>query len=324
MGTFRRNTSADRRAIRLLGPGDPFVDALWSFSEEDDRGRAFATWRARQAWRERADLPAFCFDLRISPNIDDAVQTLQGEKRDAATQAVRRRAEAYFPPVQERVWVDRRGTEITDKATNALLDAPYNELSGDATGPNLGYGVTLTVSYRAPNGHKRVSWLRARAIEIISARQNLRSSHRRCRRCVRTEGEDAAARIRRARKAWSAGEHLLRTESLRPLLPESRSPKCGRRCGIVVLCSETIPTDELSERLPTTPARVHCNWGKRSERMEASRPASGTSSTDSPMRKRGAATSWPPSEGPSALADPARRPRLPVAASSTSDDAMAV
>ena len=131
-GAFRRLTSANRE-IRLLGPGDPFVDALWAFTEEDDRGRAFATWRPRSAWRGQEEFLAFCFDLRVYPNTAAAIETLPWEAREYAESAIRRRAESYLPPVQERVWLDLSGDEVSDPRIIALLEEPHSELSGDAT-----------------------------------------------------------------------------------------------------------------------------------------------------------------------------------------------
>ena len=45
-GTFRRATAVMRQ-IRLFGPGDPFIDALWEFADVEDRGRSFAIWCAQ-------------------------------------------------------------------------------------------------------------------------------------------------------------------------------------------------------------------------------------------------------------------------------------
>ncbi len=92
LGTFRR-LSAVRRDIRLLGPGDPFVEALWQFSEEDDRGRVFALWRTREYWGDRDDALTFCFDFRFRPDIAAALVGTSETARAATMAALRRRAE---------------------------------------------------------------------------------------------------------------------------------------------------------------------------------------------------------------------------------------
>ena len=63
IGTFRRAASV-RRRLRLFGPGDPFIDALFDFTEVDDRGRRFAVCRAHPAWRGRDEALAWLFDLQ--------------------------------------------------------------------------------------------------------------------------------------------------------------------------------------------------------------------------------------------------------------------
>jgi ATP-dependent helicase HepA len=243
-GAFRRLTAA-RRESRLLGPGDPFVDVLWSFTEEDDRGRAFATWRARTAWKDRSDLLALCFDLRIYPNIDEAVETLPWDGREAAERAVRRRAEAYLPPVQERVWVDVAGNEIREATTLSLLEAPYSELWGDATiRPWLWSYVDVFVS--------RTDWARTcedartKAAQILCARHELADRTAHAAGALRLEGEDAVARIQ-ARRETGAAERAGAEASLVTALAHGiTSPKIEvDAVGVVVLSSEAIPQDEL-------------------------------------------------------------------------------
>ena len=143
-GAFRRLTSA-RREIRLLGPGDPFVDALWAFTEEDDRGRAFATWRPRSAWSGRSDLLAFCFDLRVYPDIGAAIETLPWEAREPAESAIRRRAESYLPPVQERVWLDPSGGELNEPSTLAFLEEPHSETPRRRHDPTMAVAVRRSI-----------------------------------------------------------------------------------------------------------------------------------------------------------------------------------
>src|SRR5262249_40634700 len=112
-GAFRRLTAAIRE-IRLLGPGDPFIEALWDFTEDADRGPAFAPWPARSSWPARPNFLAFFFDLRVFPDIAAAVETLPWESRESSVAAIRRRAEGYLPPIQERVWLTSGGEEVRD------------------------------------------------------------------------------------------------------------------------------------------------------------------------------------------------------------------
>ena len=129
-GTFRRHT-ATHRHLRLLGPGDPFIDALWEFTEMDDRGHAFALWRAREFW-SRDEAIFTCFDLRIRPDIGLAIESTGRPAADVEA-ALRRRAQSYLPPVFERVWLDVDGEQVGDESLLKLLNAPYADNRGDQT-----------------------------------------------------------------------------------------------------------------------------------------------------------------------------------------------
>lgn len=130
VGAFRRNTAA-HRGLRLLGPGDPFVDALWDFTEIDDRGRAYALWRARPYWKFDEAL-LVCFDLRIRPDIRAAIASTGRSAIDVEA-ALRRRAESYLAPVSARVWLAAGGKPIENEALLKILDAPYAAERGDQT-----------------------------------------------------------------------------------------------------------------------------------------------------------------------------------------------
>jgi ATP-dependent helicase HepA len=129
-GAFRR-TTAMHRGLRLFGPGDPFIDALWDFTEIDDRGRAYAMWRARPYWKHDEAL-LVCFDLRIRPEIRAAIEASGSPVADVEA-ALRRRAESYLAPVSERVWLGTGGKPVANDALLKVLDAPYSAERGDQT-----------------------------------------------------------------------------------------------------------------------------------------------------------------------------------------------
>jgi ATP-dependent helicase HepA len=131
-GAFRRLTAVAQE-LRLFGPGDPFIDALWEFTELDDRGRAFAVWRAREYWAGRADALAVGLDVRVRPDIAEAASTLATDATDAVRAALRRRAESYLAPLTVRVWFDARGTELKSERLLTILNAPYSDRQGDQT-----------------------------------------------------------------------------------------------------------------------------------------------------------------------------------------------
>jgi ATP-dependent helicase HepA len=243
-GAFRRLTAAQRKT-RLLAPGDPFVDALWTFTEEDDRGRAFAMWRPRTTWKGRPDTLAFCFDLRVYPNLGPAVETLPWESRESSQPAVRRRAEAYLPPLQARVWLNAEIEEVHDPAVVALLAAPYSEFRGDVT---LRPWLWAHVDELVP----RDAWpatcasARQRALEIVAARHELTERCAHAAQLMQADGEDAAARIQ-ARGEQGASERAAAEADLVTALASGiASPRIDvDAAGIVILSSESLPSDEL-------------------------------------------------------------------------------
>jgi ATP-dependent helicase HepA len=242
-GTFRRLT-ASRREIRLLGPGDPFIEALWAFTQEDDRGRAFATWRGRSVWQNKDDLLAFCFDLRVYPDISGAVETLPWEARKSSEAALRRRAESYLPPVHERVWLTRSLDEIRHPALLPLLDAPHSELHGDVT---IRPWLWQHIDDFIPRDAWAVTCEKAReeAVRIVAQRHGLTELCATAAAQLRTEGEDAAARIR-ARADHDAADRAEDELNLVNALAVGLSaPKIDiDAAGVVILSAEPIPTDE--------------------------------------------------------------------------------
>lgn len=248
-GSFRRITAA-HRGIRLFGPGDPFVEALWAFTEEDDRGRSFATWRARSEW-PRQEALAFMFDVRVSADIERALELLLDDEPyaegddDSARPGIRRRVEAYFPPVLERVWLSAAGREITHAGVLSLLNQPYSELRGDMTiRPTLWSYVDPLV----PRDKWRSSCRRARqaAVDGVRLRSELVERGEIASAALLADGRENAARLE-ARRDADASRRAVRDIAIMEALADGvRSPRAEIDvAGFVVLAAEPIPADEL-------------------------------------------------------------------------------
>jgi ATP-dependent helicase HepA len=243
-GAFRRLTAAQRKT-RLLAPGDPFVDSLWAFTEEDDRGRAFAMWRPRTVWEGRPDTLAFCFDLRVYPDLGPAIEILPTESRDSAEPAVRRRAEAYLPPFQERVWLTADIEEVHDPSVIALLAAPHRELWGDVT---LRPWLWAHVDELVPRDEWPTTCAKARqrALEIVVARHELTEKCAHAAQLLQGDGEDAIARIQARREEEAAERAATEADLVAAVASGIASPRIDvDAAGIVILSSEPLPADEL-------------------------------------------------------------------------------
>lgn len=203
-GTFRRN-SASQRGLRLLGPGDPFIDALWDFTEVDDRGRAYGLWRARPFWKHDEALFA-CFDVRIRPDITGAIAAT-GLEPTLVEAALRRKAESYFPAMTERVWLTLAGRPVTHDGLLQLLEAPYADRRGDQT---LRPAMWERLDVHVP----RSSWAawcssqQQHALSLVADRTDVTNRCQAGARQVAEDADDHVARLiaRGGRRAVAAAE----------------------------------------------------------------------------------------------------------------------
>jgi ATP-dependent helicase HepA len=241
-GTFRR-VAASKRGLELFGPGDPFIDALWEFTEFDDRGRAFTLWRARDYWRGEPEFLAVCLDVRIRPDIETAL-SLASALQPISADAVRRRAESYLAPTISRVWLDSTLNEVVDQKRLQILNAPYQELRDDKT-------IRPAQWSRIDEHIGRAEWpawcgmATKRAIAIGFGRQDLRE---RCAAAAATAARDSddtlarlAARVDAASRDAQAVER-----ALGPALSEGLArPAAGiDAAGVVILSSDALSGDE--------------------------------------------------------------------------------
>lgn len=235
VGAFRRNTSA-RRALRLLGPGDPFIDALWDFTEVDDRGRSYALWRARGSWKHEEALLT-SFDLRVRPDLRPAIEAT-GQPAEQVRAALRRRAESYLQPLTERIWLNRGGKPVQNQALLRILAAPYADRRGDQTlRPSMWHRLDVHV----PRG----SWSRWCEQQQLAAHTALHESAdltSRCRDAVARATADLEEDL--ARVAARGDQEALVVEQRvgAALIDGLRSPRREvDAAGIVVLSSEPLP-----------------------------------------------------------------------------------
>lgn len=125
---FRRQTAVQPAAldtgVRLLRIGDPVVTAFEEFCRTDDRGRAFAVWRADRAYVP-ADASGADLFMRFEFVVSASVDRSAGFEGDVAGQhALARLAGTFLQPLAVTIWLDGRGRVVTDPP--AVLTAPYN------------------------------------------------------------------------------------------------------------------------------------------------------------------------------------------------------
>jgi ATP-dependent helicase HepA len=119
---------AKGRNVGLARLGSPWIDCLQAYARQDDRGSAFALWRQVDG----IDLPAgeiaqtfFRLDYLVEPAFDDDVEP-----------AIRRKADAAFPPMYKTLWIDGN-LSVPESALVATLEKPY--IHGEDVNIRTGY-----------------------------------------------------------------------------------------------------------------------------------------------------------------------------------------
>ncbi|MCH9729251.1 MAG: hypothetical protein K0U84_06160 [Actinomycetia bacterium] len=132
-GVFNRTVALRNSGLRLFRLGNPFISGLDNVIKVDERGQASAMLRRLKT---REPLSFFGFDLLVEADLTKAVEHLEGE----GELALRRYADALFPPILVRVWL-RAGADDFVRDSNLLtwLNRDYDNLRDE----NLGRQISI-------------------------------------------------------------------------------------------------------------------------------------------------------------------------------------
>ncbi len=111
-GVFNRTAALRNPGLRLFRLGNPFISGLENVIKVDERGQASAMLRRLNA---QEPIPFFGFDLLVEADLTEAIDHLDG----AGERALRRYADALFPPFLARVWL-RSGADEFVRDTGLL------------------------------------------------------------------------------------------------------------------------------------------------------------------------------------------------------------
>ena len=143
---FDRGT-AKSRGRRLARVGDPLVEAVAGHLRRDDRGVCFALWRYRPGPPPPGVPPLpdflpsrpgeaaavyFRFDFIVEAR-RAGLDELAADHPEIAGPALRRRADAAFPPLARTVWLDADLDPVPGGPLRDLLEQPYRD-NRDARG----------------------------------------------------------------------------------------------------------------------------------------------------------------------------------------------
>ena len=131
-GAFDRTKAIDLgRDTRLFRYGEPFVDQMASYLQDDDRGRVFALWRPTgdESLHEQV---CFAVKLRVEGDraeLGAAAKEFLGASADL--NSLTRRLDEFFPPRFIDVWLHSDGSVANDPGLLKVLRRPYDKRRGD-------------------------------------------------------------------------------------------------------------------------------------------------------------------------------------------------
>ncbi len=146
--TYCRITASMQPSVRLLRPGDAFIDALDEYVRWDDRGRVYALHRHDRRMPTEAGSEIVCFrvDLLAEADVRPAARAVQksdgrpGMGERALRRVLQRRADALLPPTYETLYLDFDGKLVKDEALLATLRQPYAKRNREELGTDVNLG----------------------------------------------------------------------------------------------------------------------------------------------------------------------------------------
>ena len=241
--SLRRSTALSRDAyelrVRPIRYGDPLVDALWTFCETDDRGRAFAMWRQ---WPDYSPSDAsghdlfFRFDFLVEANLDAA-----GAVRGVVDHALRRRIDGCFPPEFVTIWLAADGSPVLSPTAEMATDyRPKGIATGTGRDFNLNPGRWQQLATRddvpwLQNWDGLCRRLHAKALDCVAAQAALNDRMAQGQRLLNEQLQIRLAQLEN------------RIERLSGLARQSEEAELQseRECHVRLLCAIARPTFQL-------------------------------------------------------------------------------
>jgi ATP-dependent helicase HepA len=129
--TRNRQTAINNPGVQLLRPGAEVIDNIADLLRVDAKGSTFATWRAYPAMNidSIADTPVLRINYFVECNSDVIEESLLSEVDMSIIKAIRRRADAIFPPFTGTIHV---GMDLDpDSIPSSLSEIARGEFDGE-------------------------------------------------------------------------------------------------------------------------------------------------------------------------------------------------
>ena len=164
-------TTACARHVGLGRIGNPTLDCLHAFLKWDDRGTCFALWRV-SARLKSSEVQVFLrFDFVVEAGLE-AISQLAEERPELSASALRRRADAVFPPIARTLWLNE-DLEEPDEIALEGLEMRY-ERSGGSVNINQDRWPLVESRFDLTNWPYRCRAARETAEEMVVRLEDLK------------------------------------------------------------------------------------------------------------------------------------------------------
>ena len=127
--TFHRERALADADVRLVRPGFALVDEMLSLMHRDDRGTAFATWRADPRWpADSSEWLGFRLTYVVEVDEDRLRELIQADA-SISFEPVQRAASDLFVPWLETRDYDAQFMEVTNGPLHDILERDYDRRS---------------------------------------------------------------------------------------------------------------------------------------------------------------------------------------------------
>lgn len=122
---YQRQTARHRK-VGLARLGNPLVDCLQNYLNWDDRGMSFAFWRQVPFLVKGKVELYFRFDFSVEASVEALEQNLS-TRSGLTVAALRRMADAAFPPIVLTLWLDENLSVPNEQLRKSVLAQPYQK-----------------------------------------------------------------------------------------------------------------------------------------------------------------------------------------------------
>lgn len=120
--TWKRGKASIRKKVDIFRPGNLLFDEIVKYTNWDDRGRVYATYKSIKNWSQDA-VTFFKIDLLVTPSFE--LSNLLNPS--IAERAMLRKLHSYFQNFEKTIILDLSCKQVEDHTLVGFLNEPYNQ-----------------------------------------------------------------------------------------------------------------------------------------------------------------------------------------------------